>query len=197
MFTSSRAQDICSCTPLVYEWKLDFQRTCIPSNITIGENQGIREAFCSIEPASNFTTNLVPIKVITYKIIELDMELAPLKSESMSNISLIEGDLITFASITAVDSTQFSGGFQVSLVGVNDAFQDVILEWLVRYSNICEKDTYALGDSIGWMIVVSCISSSVLTANKGSVNNLYLFSFRAATFREGQTLAFFRLLYQV
>lgn len=148
-------QDICSCTPLVYEWKLDFQRKCIPTNITIGPNEGIVEMFCSIGkgPLSN-ATDLTPIKVTSYQIIELDLELTPLKSEASSNVDLKDGDKVTFASITAAQES-FSGGIQVSLFGVNSAMEQVVLEWLVRYSNLCETVPYSIGDSIGWMVYVS------------------------------------------
>jgi hypothetical protein len=153
------AQDICSCTPLIYEWKLDFNKTCSPRNVTVGPNEGIMNVFCSIEAATKSNTtvavDLKPVKVIEYQIIELNLELLPLKSESAKNVSLMDGDLITFSSLTAVDPSQYSGGFQVSLLAVNSVLQDIVLEWLVRYSNLCEKIPYSIGDSIGWMVNVS------------------------------------------
>ena len=151
------AKEICSCTPLIYEWTLDFQKECFPTNITIGPNEGMKNMVCSIEaiPFSNATDNFVPIKIISYQIIELNLELAPLKTEAAIGINLMDGDLITFASITTIDPSQFAGGFQVSLRGINSAQQNIALEWLVQYSNICEKTPYFFGDSIGWMVYVS------------------------------------------
>lgn len=149
----SQEEQVCSCSPLVYNWKLDFNKGCSPLNVTIGLETGIRDAFCS---TSNITTqNLTPVKVTAYQIIELNFELTPLKSKAEQNISLADGDVITFASITAAEPNQYSGGFQVSLLGVNDALQGVVQEWLVIYTNLCEQIPYSVGDSIGWMVFVS------------------------------------------
>ena len=151
------AKEICSCTPLIYEWTLDFQKECFPTNITVGPNEGIKNVVCSIEeiPFYNGTKNFVPIKIVSYQIIELNLELAPLKTEAAAGINLVDGDLITFASITTIEPSQFAGGFQVSLFGINSALQDIALEWIVQYSNICETAPYSFGDSIGWMVYVS------------------------------------------
>ena len=152
------SQDVCSCTPLVYNWTLDFSKNCDPFNITVGPETGIREVFCSIDSLTNSNTtmnDLVPMKVTEYQIIELNFELTPLKSKSKANISLSNGDFITFASITAAEPTEYSGGFQVSLVGVNEALEGVALEWLVRFTNLCEQTPFTVGDSIGWMLFVS------------------------------------------
>ncbi len=151
------AQDICSCTPLVYEWKLDFERICEPTNVTVGPNEGIKRVFCSLEAAPQFnsTKNLMPIEIVSYTLIELNLDLTPLKSESVTNVTLTNGDLITFSSYTAANSSEFSGGFQVYLLGVNSALEAIILQWLVRYSNVCEKAPYKVGDSVGWLVFVS------------------------------------------
>ena len=156
------AQDICSCTPLVYEWRLDFNRTCVPTNVTVGRNKGISEVFCSIEAfnpnqSDIVITNVAPVKVVSYQIIELSLELTPMKSDSSANVTLVQGDSITFSSLTAVDPSEYSGGFQVSLLGINSDLESIVLEWLVRYSNLCETIPYSLGDSIGWMVYVSQI----------------------------------------
>ena len=120
----ANASEICSCTPLIYEWKLDLTRECKPVNITIGKDKGIKDMVCSVEiDQANRTADLTPVKVAAYHIIELNMDLTPLKSEAEFNVSLVDGDLISFASITAVNSTQYSGGFQVTLLGINSASQ--------------------------------------------------------------------------
>ena len=152
------SQDVCSCTPLVYNWTLDLNKNCDPINVTVGPETGISEVFCSIDLLTNSSTtinNLVPVEVTAYQIIELNFELTPLKSKSEANVSLSDGDFITFASITAAEPMEYSGGFQVSLVGVNDALQGVALEWLVRFTNLCEQTPFTIGDSIGWMVFVS------------------------------------------
>lgn len=157
------ARDVCSCAPLVYEWRMDFQRECVPRNIAVGPNQGIKEMVCSIEsaPQSNATLNMTPIRVTAYQFIELDSMLTPLKSESTLDTNLKDGDLIEFASVVASDQSIIPGGFQVSLLGENSAQQQIVLKWLVRYSNICEEIPFSFGNSIGWMVYVSRIHSIV------------------------------------
>jgi hypothetical protein len=85
-FVSSQVVDeICSCTPLVYTWNLDFSKTCSRNdiNINIGENTGIRSAACDvIDPnviGPSNVTDFNPVVVTSYQIIELGLDLIPIK----------------------------------------------------------------------------------------------------------------------
>ena len=41
-------------------------------------------------------------------------------------------------------------------VTANNAIGDeIILVWLAVFSNLCETDTFAIGDDMGWMVFVS------------------------------------------
>lgn len=163
LIQSVMTKDVCSCAPLVYEWRLDFQRECVPRNIAAGPNQGIKDLVCSIESVkqSNTTLSMTPIRVTAYQFIELDLMLTPLKSESTSDTNLKDGDLIEFSSVVASDQSIIPGGFQVSMLGENSAQQQIVLKWLVRYSNICEEIPFSSGNSIGWMVYVSQSQSIV------------------------------------
>ena len=156
--STSHAQDLCSCTPLVYKWRLDFDLFCPPANVTSDEfdtgNTGIRDVFCQIVSESN-TTDLKPVSIISFQIIELSQNLTPIKVNNRDDINLKNGDVITFNSLTTVQPEEISGGLQASVNAINMNLETIRLEWLVRYSNICEKLPYDFGNSLGWMVYVS------------------------------------------
>lgn len=173
--STSHAQDLCSCTPLVYKWRLDFDLFCPPANVTSdetnAENAGIRDVFCQIvSGGGSNTTDFKPISIISYQIIELSQNLTPIKVNNRDNINLTDGDIITFNSITAVQPEEISGGLQASVNAINMNLEPIRLEWLVRYSNICEKLPYEFGNSVGWMVYESgplsrpytCFPSSII-----------------------------------
>lgn len=137
----------CSCTPLVYKWKLNFAKTCPPPNINLGEFDGISDAFCKV-------TGVDPIQVVSYQIIELDQSLAPIKVKARSNLALGDGDVIAFSSLTAVEPTVISGGLQATLDAIDSNLEQIKLEWIVRFSNLCEVYPFQDGDNLGWMEIV-------------------------------------------
>lgn len=154
LVTSQEPDDVtpyfCSCTPLVYKWKLDFDGTCPPENITVGKDAGVKDAFCTVTNGRN-VSDFVPVSVTAYQIIELDLDLVPLKVKADSNITLKNGDSIVFSSITGVEPNEYSGALQATLDALNSADEKIVLEWIVRYSNLCEILPFSDGDSLGWM----------------------------------------------
>lgn len=141
---------LCSCTPLVYKWKLDFTQSCPPANISVGNDAGVKDAYCTVTNGSNLT-DLKPVSVTSYQIIELDDFLVPIKVKAEPNITLKDGDVISFSSITGVQPSVISGGLQARMDGLNSADEKIVLEWIVRYSNLCEVYPYSEGNSLGWM----------------------------------------------
>lgn len=159
-FVSSQGVErICSCTPLVYTWKLDFSRTCTRNNINIniGETTGIRSAACDvIDPnviGPSAVTDFEPVVVVSYQIIELGLDLIPIKVDGRSNLELFSESVILFSSITASQENVTSGGLQASVVGFNADNQRIQLNWIVRYTNLCEVLPFSADDSLGWMVV--------------------------------------------
>ena len=160
---------LCSCTPLVYKWKLDFTQSCPPANISVGNDAGVKDAYCTVTNGSNLT-DLKPVSVTSYQIIELDDFLVPIKVKaepnplplevetSKSMITLKDGDEISFSSITGVQPSVISGGLQARMDGLNSADEKIVLEWIVRYSNLCEVYPYSDGNSLGWMEFVIRVS---------------------------------------
>ena len=158
---SGRNDGECSCTPLVYNWKLDFSRACSISNINIttGAGNGILEAWCEIiDPIGNSVTDFKPISVVSYQIIELGLDLIPIKVEGKSNTTLSNETHIAFSSLTAAKKNVTAGGLQVSVIGLNADDEKINLKWIVRYSNLCDILPYSQEDSLGWMVFVADVS---------------------------------------
>ena len=80
---------------------------------------------------------------------------------------VLHGDVISFASTTAVKPDEYGGGFPVSLLGLNDTLQVSVLERLVWYPNSCDPIPFGGSDSTGWMIFVS--KSAYIIENEPSL----------------------------
>lgn len=128
-------------------------------NIRVGENTGIRGAACDvIDPnviGPSNVTDFQPVVVISYQIIELGLDLIPIKVDGQSNLRLFNESKISFSSITAAQENVTSGGMQATVVGLNAERQRIQLNWIVRYSNRCEILPYEQGDSLGWMVFLT------------------------------------------
>ena len=155
----------CSCTPLIYRWTLDFSKTCGTDediNVDIGPGKGITSAECNIRvenPAFAMTEDsLVPVKVLGYQLIELGQSFERIKKDAESfgsSSPLLDGAEIEFASETAAVVDEVSEGFVVFVTAENALGETIDLQWIVTFSNLCEKDVFKLGDSVGWMVFVS------------------------------------------
>ena len=155
----------CSCTPLIYRWTLDFSKTCGTDediNVDIGPGKGILSAECNIRvenPAFAMTEDsLVPVKVLGYQLIELGQSFERIKvyAESFGSSSpLLDGAEIEFTSETAAVVDEVSGGFVIFVTAENASGETIELQWIMLFSNLCEKDVFKPGDSVGWIVFVS------------------------------------------
>jgi hypothetical protein len=162
-FVSAQNDGVCSCTPLVYNWKLDFSRTCSRSyvNIPTGKGTGIIEASCDIiDPniVGPSVTDFKPISIVSYQIIELGLDLIPVKVDGQSNVTLSNESAIVFSSLTAAKQNVTSGGLQATLIALNTDQQRIELNWIVKYSNLCENLPYSVESSLGWMVFMANVS---------------------------------------
>jgi hypothetical protein len=146
-------QTYCSCTPLIYHWKLDFSGSCPPLQIPVGDGYGIANAFCKVTGSSS--DDLIPVSVTAYTIIELDDELTPLKIQSEKDVNLVDGSLIRFSSLTAAEPNIYTGGLQVEISAVNSIDEPIRLVWILAFSNSCEILPFLSGDLLGWLSYVS------------------------------------------
>ena len=163
MVTSDDAKK-CSCSPLSYQWVLNFTQTCSPSSvisqIEVGNGTGISDAFCTVksEGANTLVIDFRPVLVTSYQIIELDSDLAPIKVEAENNIALKDGNKISFESITTDFSDEISGGLQAHVNAINKENQTIELSWIIRYSNMCGVLPFSPGDFLGWMTFLPDVS---------------------------------------
>lgn len=143
------AQTYCSCTPLIYHWKLDFSGTCPPLQVPVGIGHGVSHAFCKVTGYG--TDNITPVTVTAYTIIELDDELTPLKIKAEKNLNMTDGNFIYFSSLTAAEPNVYAGGLQAEITAKNSLGESLRLVWILAFSNICETLPFLSGNSLGWM----------------------------------------------
>jgi hypothetical protein len=151
----------CDCSPQRYRWILDFNSTCDNNRVVQGPDSGIAALDCQIyqqggnddSASSNSTVvDLTPRVVTTVQVFELGSSLTALKSKQLRNQSLVDGDEITYDSITLDDPTVTPHGFFIRLVGVNDAGAEIVSQWVVRYTQQCEALVFRSGEQLGWTL---------------------------------------------
>ena len=150
----AQSVNICSCTPLIYKWELDFSGVCPPANVRIGNSDnitGIKDITCNAFAEGRDVSDFVPVNVFRYEIFELDRGLSVRKGVVRTDLSLEEGDTISFNSESVGDPSFTSGGLQAELRGTNAEGEVIILFFLLRFTNKCAEDPFESGDSIGWM----------------------------------------------
>jgi len=155
---------ICSCTPLIYRWRFNFTESCPPVKVNVGPNAGISDSSCKIDGPPN-VTNLKPSLIDSIILIELNRNFVPLKPLILINKNFTDGDIVTFESITVGDENIISGGFQVTAIGINSESEQVELNWIVSYSNLCNVSPYQNGNSIGWMVFDNFTETRPQTCN--------------------------------
>lgn len=145
---------ICSCSPRVFKWTIDFSSVCPPADVS----PGIQKVFCDIDYPSGANESVAesPIEFIqSYQLIELSRTLETIRKEDGSDLNLRDGDVISFTSLTQTEPSRFAGGFQAHVIALNENGDELNLSWIVRYTNECEVLPFTEGDSLGWMVFVS------------------------------------------
>lgn len=126
----------------MYRWTLNFTKTCNGGL----DNGGVTRFFCLVDD-----TSLVPVIVTGYTFTELDQDNQVVKNNStFPVIPLWSGGVLTFTS-----QLEIPKGFQATLIAENLSGEEIELEWFVIFSNLCEIDPFAIGDNMGWMVLVS------------------------------------------
>jgi len=157
-------QQVCSCTPTIYRWKLDFSSSCNfgrdveqPSiGIEIGRDFGVTNAICGVSTVnpSDDGNNLIPVKITKFQFVELDRNGSDIKSEGAGPISLQDGDIIQYNSETAI-GTEIPARMTAFVFAENSQGDEIQLQWTVVFSNRCETIPFKDGDSLGWLVFVS------------------------------------------
>ena len=158
--------EVCSCSPPIYNWKLDFSKGC-PVNLP--DNGGTKTSpldcyYADIDDGHN--GDFAPVQLTDLLFFDLNLNLEGIKNLKLENTELFNGNEITFASATASGDTR-TGGIQATFRAINASGQAFTLEVIVRFSNLCETLPFEVGSSLGYLVFVSCV---VLTS-------LYFFMF--------------------
>jgi hypothetical protein len=159
---SPNASCLCSCSPTVFAFTLNFSSFC-PGNLVDDEGNSVNDA---IGDKSCFTTvvggdsrNSQPIHVETVTIQELNMKKdIPVKSATVHG-PFEDGDTLTYESISLyanLTTVYFPFVLQMTLRGQNSDFANVINTVAVEYTARCnERPIYPSGSTIGWVDIVS------------------------------------------
>ena len=182
--------DVCSCSPSIYKWTLDFSSSCSYTGfpdpdgsigIEIGPDEGVRDASCQITMENQLTSEafMTPVKVTGYQIIEQDASATALKTVSESDLELTDGAQIVYNSFTGMaglDVEDYPFFLFVIVFAENANGEEIQLETLVKFSGTCALEVFGNGDTIGWLKFVSnvCIcarSRSRETSEKKRLQN--------------------------
>mmetsp|Transcript_12580 Transcript_12580/g.23589 ORF Transcript_12580/g.23589 Transcript_12580/m.23589 type:complete len:416 (+) Transcript_12580:422-1669(+) len=160
------SQDTCSCSPLVYRWTLDFSNICNFSSqgnpngnigISVGpQGEAVESATCSVKienPTSPVTErSLQPVLVKGFQFIELGDNLQRIKVMSTpSNFQpLLDGGVLEFTS-AAASGMEMPTALIAFVFAENADGDDIQLEWLIRFSTLCDVVPFQVGDSLGWL----------------------------------------------
>ncbi len=151
--TMAQEVQVCSCSPPIYRWKLNFSKGC---PLEISPVAGTKSPFCVYDDLSpGFVGDLVPTLITDLVLVDLDLEITGVKTLRVNNATLRDGDVITFESVTALEPNQFTGGLQGQMRAENAQGSAFTLSFLIRFSNLCDILPFNVGDSLGFLEFVS------------------------------------------
>ena len=151
--------EICSCSPGIYEFKLDFGLTCPPVNITIGS--AVEATSCLTSPFGNPNVdNLVPVSVESIDVLELGQNLRVVAQTNIKG-ELIDGDSFTYSAFSANPDSittpeEVPRALQLNMVGINSESEKIISVFIITFTNGCGSyPVFEEGQSAGWTRFVS------------------------------------------
>jgi hypothetical protein len=151
--------ELCSCSPSTYEFTLDFDLSCPPVNITIGN--AVEATSCLTSPFGDpDITDLVPVAVTRINILEMGQELMVVSQTDIDE-ELLDADTVTYSSIAAdpnsiTNAKDVPRAIQINLEGKNKLGQKIINVFIITFTNGCGSyPAFEEGQSAGWMRFVS------------------------------------------
>lgn len=146
--------DLCACNPSIYRFTLDFAAICPPPGIEFGPETGIDQWFCRTDADDDAVTDLTPMSVTSYIVLELDKELQVIKQFFRGDLDLQDGDTFEYKSVTAgsqsVSPDEYPGAMQMALTGLNAQGDEITSQWIVTFTNNCDVLPFEEGDSMSW-----------------------------------------------
>ena len=122
----TEGEALCACNPSIYSFTLDFSQECPPPGIDFGPETGINQWFCRTDGDDDSVTDLVPVSVSSYIILELDKGLQVIKQFFRGELDLQDGDTFEYTSIAAsgdVGIDDIPGAMQMALVSAAPFFR--------------------------------------------------------------------------
>ncbi len=154
--SSNPSVKLCSCTPLVYRWKMNFSTVGCPHRVS-NQKGIVGTMFCrwfhdrdQERPHMDLKPNV--ITKLTMR------ELNPAKeviNEYTHDGILHDGDEFQYESVTKAG--QVTGYLTGRIIAINDP-GEFGLDFRLRFSNICEEEPFQIGDTIGYLEFVSTVS---------------------------------------
>jgi hypothetical protein len=149
-------KDLCACSPSIYEFTLDFDRSCPPANLTGIDT--VDNTSCVITAFGDpNVTDLVPVSVQSIDILELGQGLRVLIQEKI-NANLSNGDSFVYTSLSAFpeeikEPDEVPRAIQINIVGMNQFNESLINVYLITFTNACDDFPLLLeGQSAGWTV---------------------------------------------
>ena len=171
--------ELCSCSPSTYEFTLDFDLSCPPVNITIGN--AVEATSCLTSPFGDpDITDLVPVAVTRINILEMGQELMVVSQTDIDE-ELLDGATVTYSSIAAdpnsiTNTKDVPRAIQINLEGKNKLDQKIINVFIITFTNGCgSHPAFEEGQSAGWMRFVSKAVAAVVAAAAAVIAPNHLF----------------------
>ena len=143
----------CTCSPLVYRFRIDMSRTCSPLGMEHGTGSGVsQEGICDLENR-NGGSDKTPVKIEKVILIELDEEFDVIKQEKYFDLK--DGDMIIFTSDVISTPSNVPDSFLVTTQAINNSSEKIALDWFVDFSHQCDIHPFQAADSIGWFVLES------------------------------------------
>ena len=144
----------CSCSPLTYEWRLDFEAGGCPGNLTeiLDQVDGItNNSMCQLDT----TTDIAPEHVNELRFYEYGAGLHNLVNFRVQRGKWNNTDTMSVHSITSEDPTIVTSSATIELSGTKGDGSSFLFIWLADYTNACNVEPYDGIESISYLNFVS------------------------------------------
>ncbi|GFH55285.1 predicted protein [Chaetoceros tenuissimus] len=146
--TPCLAASPCSCSPLTYEWTLDFKAGGCPDPETLNQVDGItNSSMCQIYT----TTDGDPVQIDELRFFEYGAGLHDLVNYRVLRGKWNDTDTMSVSSITSEDPTIFTSSATIELAGTKEDGSSFLFIWLADYTNACNVEPYDGIDSIAYL----------------------------------------------
>ena len=150
---------VCSCSPMSFTFRLDFNLKCDDNTVLIGKTHGVDRSFCRTDDGiGGNDTQSTPtvVELSSILILELDSSLQVIKQTFRDGLGLVDGQTLTYESISATSTGGDTvAAIQMALTGVTADGKEIQSQFILTYTNLCSTDVFRVGDAISWLVVVS------------------------------------------